>query len=550
MKNVLEYLVNTASRLPDKMAVTDGEEECSYKELEQKSYLVGKVLLDYVTPGKPVAVMKKKSVKTLQIFLGTAYAGGFYCLLDPDFPDDRIKTQLATLSPEVVVTDAETVEKLSRVGYQGEILTVEDIYNKAEAIATNDKLGVDSDVKIVGEKILERVAEIEDKHSEIQINGGIPLYCNFTSGSTGVPKGVLVGHASVISFIDDFAPRFGITEDDVIGNQAPFDFDVSVKDIYSALKVGATLVIIPTAYFRFPKQVMDMLEKYKVTNLTWAVSALVLLNRLHMFMYKVPPFIKRVLFSGEEMPAKHLKDWMDSYPEAEFVNLYGPTEITCNCTYYRIDRTEVPEKLPIGYEFPGKTILLLDDEERIVPETEEGTTGEICVAGNELALCYYNNEEATNKAFVELEGYGRIYKTGDLGFRKDGMLQFAGRKDFQIKHNGHRIELEEIERAMNGLSCVGQACCIYDMEKYRIVAYYTDSKDDAQDESVDVSLSDEEKEKLEKQKAATLKKEIVAGLKDKLPEYMIPNVFRYLEEMPLSKNGKVDRNYLRQLTAK
>ena len=103
---------------------------------------------------------------------------------------------------------------------------------------------------------------------------------------------------------------------------------------------------------------------------------------------------------------------------------------------------------------------------------------------------------------------------------------------------------------MNGLSCVGQACCIYDMEKYRIVAYYTDSKDDAQDESVDVSLSDEEKEKLAKQKAASLKKEIVAGLKDKLPEYMIPNVFRYLEEMPLSKNGKVDRNYLRQLTAK
>ncbi len=563
MKNVLEYLVNTASRLPDKMAVTDGEEECSYKELEQKSYLVGKVLLDYVTPGKPVAVMKKKSVKTLQIFLGTAYAGGFYCLLDPDFPDDRIKTQLATLSPEVVVTDAETVEKLSRVGYQGEILTVEDIYNKAEAIATNDKLGVDSDVKIVGEKILERVAEIEDKRSEIQINGGIPLYCNFTSGSTGVPKGVLVGHASVISFIDDFAPRFGITEEDVIGNQAPFDFDVSVKDIYSALKVGATLVIIPTAYFRFPKQVMDMLEKYKVTNLTWAVSALVLLNRLHMFMYKVPPFIKRVLFSGEEMPSKHLKDWMDSYPEAEFVNLYGPTEITCNCTYYRIDNKDVPEKLPIGYEFPGKTILLLDDEGRIIPESEEGTTGEICVAGNELALCYYNNEEATSKAFVEIQLESssasddeskqlseRIYKTGDLGYRKDGLLYFAGRKDFQIKHNGHRIELEEIERAMNGLSCVGQACCIYDMEKYRIVAYYTDSKDDAQDESVDVSLSDEEKEKLEKQKAAALKKEIVTGLKDKLPEYMIPNVFRYLEEMPLSKNGKVDRNYLRQLTAK
>ena len=127
MKNVLEYLVNTASRLPDKMAVTDGEEECSYRELELKSYLVGRVLSDYVTPGKPVAVMKKKSVKTLQIFLGIAYAGGFYCLLDPDFPDDRIKISWLLFSPEVVVTDAETVEKLSRVGYQGEILTVDEL---------------------------------------------------------------------------------------------------------------------------------------------------------------------------------------------------------------------------------------------------------------------------------------------------------------------------------------------------------------------------------------------------------------------------------------
>ena len=558
MKNVLEYLANTASRLPDKMAVTDGEEECSYSELELKSYLVGRVLSDYVTPGKPVAVMKKKSVKTLQIFLGTAYAGGFYCLLDPDFPDDRIKSQLSTLSPEVVVTDAETVEKLSRVGYQGKFITVDELFEKAEAICVNENIDADSTVDIVGKKLLERVSEIEEKRSEIQINGSVPLYCNFTSGSTGVPKGVLVGHTSVISFIDDFAPRFEITEEDIIGNQAPFDFDVSVKDIYSALKVGATLVIIPTAYFRFPKQVMDMLEKYQVTNLTWAVSALVLLNRLHMFMYKVPPFIKRVLFSGEEMPAKHLKDWMESYPEAEFVNLYGPTEITCNCSYYRIDRAEVPEKLPIGYEFPGKTILLLDDEGKTIPEKEEEITGEICVAGNELALCYYNNEEATNKAFVEIEGYGRIYKTGDLGFRKNGMLQFAGRKDFQIKHNGHRIELEEIERAMNGLSCIGQACCIYDLEKYRIVAFYTDSKSDsgttlradAQGKSGNEEVSEEEKEKLAKQKAAVLKKEIVAGLKDKLPEYMIPNVFRYLEEMPLSKNGKVDRNYLRQLTAK
>ena len=500
MKNVLEYLEATAGRLPDKMAVTDGEESVTFAELKSVSSRIGRVLSDYISPSQPVAVMMKKSTKTLQIFLGIVYAGGFYCLLDPDFPDERHRRQLSTLQTGLIITESDSLDKIERLQFSGNVITTEELFKKIESA---DSLQVKKDI-----------AE------------GTPLYCNFTSGSTGVPKGVLVGHSSVISFIDSFTSLFNITEEDVIGNQAPFDFDVSVKDIYSSLKTGATLVIIPTAFFRFPNNVMDMLEKYEVTTLTWAVSALVLLNRLHEFMYKVPPKIDKILFSGEEMPSKHLKDWMNEYPDAEFVNLYGPTEITCICTYYRIDKASVPEKLPIGNVFPGKEIYLLDEKGHIIPESEEDTIGEICVAGEELALGYYNNEEATAKAFVELENLGRVYKTGDLGYRKGGLLHFAGRRDFQIKHNGHRIELEEVERAFNSLPGIGQAACIYDPVKYRIIAYYTGdaSKEEAPD-----------------------KKQIVAGLKEKLPDYMLPNIYRYMEELPLSKNGKIDRNKLREL---
>ena len=501
MKNVLEFLENTAKRLPNKMAVTDGTEDCTFEELRATSAQIGTVLSEYISAGEPVAVMMKKSTKTLQIFLGTVYAGGFYCLLDPDFPDERHKNQLATLEPKVLIAEAETLEKIERLGFKGTVITKDELFEK---IAGVDELPI-TDYSADGTTL--------------------PLYCNFTSGSTGIPKGVLVGHASVISFIDTFTELFGITEEDVIGNQAPFDFDVSVKDIYSSLKTGATMVIIPTAYFRFPNNVMDMLEKYEVTTLTWAVSALVLLNRLHEFMYKVPPKINKVLFSGEEMPAKHLADWMAQYPDATFVNLYGPTEITCNCSYYPIDKENVPEKLPIGNVFPGKEIYLIDESGKIIPESETETVGEICVAGNELALCYYNNEEATAKAFTEIDGIGRVYKTGDLGFRKDGLLHFAGRRDFQIKHNGHRIELEEVERAMNSLPGIGQACCIYDSAKYRIVVYYTGSAGTECPE----------------------RKQIVAGLKEKLPEYMLPNIYKYMEELPISKNGKVDRNELRSM---
>lgn len=531
MNNVLEYLENTARRLPDKMAVTDGNESCTFAELKLKSASIGRVLSDVISAGEPVAVMMKKSTKTLQIFLGTAYANGFYCLLDPAFPDERHKSQLATLQPKVLITEPETMEKVERLGFDGTVITTEELFERIKDVEELPEISSTSNPTAFSYEGL-----TNNSYESYDTTSYTPLYCNFTSGSTGVPKGVLVGHESVISFIDTFTELFNISENDVIGNQAPFDFDVSVKDIYSSLKTGATLVIIPTAFFRFPNNVMDMLEKYEVTTLTWAVSALVLLNRLHEFMYKVPPMINKILFSGEEMPAKHLRDWMEQYPDADFVNLYGPTEITCNCSYYRINKSDVPEKLPIGNVFPGKTIYLMTEDGRILSDTEEDTVGEICVGGPELAIGYYNNEEATAKAFVTVDGIGRIYKTGDLGFRKDGSLHFAGRRDFQIKHNGHRIELEEIERAMNSLDGIGQACCIYDADKYRIVVYYTvDSTELTDADAID-----------EKQ----MKKLVVEGLKTKLPDYMLPNVYKMLDEMPLTKNGKMDRNTLKEMLQK
>lgn len=501
MKNVLEYLEASAARLPEKTAVIDDKVQCTYKELRDYSRMMGHLLSGYSIEGKPVAVMMKKSVLTLEVFFGTVYAGGFYSLTDPDFPVTRLKEQLKVLQPEVVVTLEEYKDKLAEAGYTGHVVLGDGLREKAGKLLTE-----------------------EPEKADFELHGSGPLYCNFTSGSTGTPKGVLVGHASVISFIDSFTELFGITEDDVLGNQAPFDFDVSVKDIYSTVKCGATMVIIPTAFFRFPNGVMDMLEEYKVTTLIWAVSALVLLNRLHEFMYKVPPFINKVLFSGEEMPVKHLTDWMKVYPDAAFVNLYGPTEITCNCTYYELPGIPGPEdRIPSGHTFPGKRVFIMDEEGNIIPETSENVTGEICVGGKELALGYYNNPEATEAAFIEKDIDGRkekIYRTGDLGYRENGLIYFAGRRDFQIKHNGHRIELEEVERALAGLPGIQQACCIYDHEKYRIIAYLAGDTD---------------------------KKAVVAGLKEKLPEYSLPNVYKFMEELPLTKNGKIDRKKLKEI---
>ena len=348
-----------------------------------------------------------------------------------------------------------------------------------------------------------------------------PLYGIFTSGSTGTPKGVVVGHRSVLDFIDCFTELFNITEKDVIGNQAPWDFDVSVKDIYSALKTGATVQIIPKQLFSFPTKLIDFLIEREVTTLVWAVSALCIISTLNGFEYKVPEKINKILFSGESMPVKHLNIWRKYLPDTMYVNIYGPTEITCNCTYYVVNREFQPGDVPpMGKAFPNEKVFLLDEENHLVEEKNQN--GEVCVTGSALALGYYRNPEQTAKAFVQNPLNDRylepMYRTGDLAYYNNlGELCFATRKDFQIKHMGHRIELGEIEASMDKIPEIIRSCCLFDQGKSKIVAFYEGNVE---------------------------RKEIVRALKQYLPAFMVPNVFRQVEQMPLTKNGKIDRKTL------
>lgn len=498
MKNILEYLENTALRVPDKAAAKDEKTQCTYSELLHRAKEIGSFLATRTGVRKPVVVFMEKSVTALELFMGIVYAGDFYVLADPSFPNQRITQILDVLQTETVITKDEYRDKLTECGYKGAVFTPEEIES------------------LINEELLDRI-----RRESIDTD---PLYGIFTSGSTGIPKCVVICHRSVIDFIDNFTDVFNITEEDVIGNQAPFDFDVSVKDIYSCLKTGATLIIIPKAYFMFPNNVIDMLDDNKVTTLIWAVSALCLLNRLHGLKYKVPSAINKIMFSGEMMPVKQMNQWRKFYPDAMFVNLYGPTEITCNCTYYILDREYgEDEKLPMGNAFPNEKVILLDENDLEI--TKPGVAGEVCVAGTALALGYYNNPEMTMKAFtpnpLNQNFPETIYRTGDLAsYGEDGRLYFAGRKDFQIKHMGHRIELEEVDTALNSVCGVERACSFFDDKKNKIIAFYVGIEN---------------------------KGEIIDGLKSKVPDFMVPNVFVRMDEMPLTKNGKIDRAYLKEL---
>lgn len=496
MKNVLEYLEQSAERYANSIAAEDEFGSCTYNVLSETSRRIGSALANRVEPGAPVAVLMEKGIDALCAFFGTVYAGGFYSLMNPQLPDERLKQIRSVLNAATVVTDGEHFELARNLFGAEKVVLIDDL----KACAINDELL---------SAIRERAVDTD------------PLYANFTSGSTGVPKGVLVSHRSVIDFINNFTEIFSITKEDVIGNQAPFDFDVSVKDIYSAMKTGARLVIIPKRLFSNPAPLLDFICDRGVTTMIWAVSALCLISTFHGLDYKVPERVNKILFSGEVMPLKHLNSWLEHLPNTTFVNLYGPTEITCNCTYHVIDRNRDYENgIPIGKPFPNKDVFLLSDDNKKI--TEPGVTGEICVRGTALALGYYNAPEQTAKAFVQNPlnpNYPElIYRTGDFGkYDENGDILFCGRKDFQIKHMGHRIEIEEIEKAINNTEGIERCCCIFDESKSRLYGFYVGSLD---------------------------KKELHLKLKERLPEFMIPNALRKLDSFPLTPNGKIDRKAL------
>lgn len=505
-KNVLEYLEKSAVNYPDKVCVDDGEKELTYRELQVMAKVAGEYVAAKSDAGKPVVILSKKSSDVLALMMGVVYAGCHYVMIDPSQPADRLRGFLQVLDAKLVLTHQANMALLEVAGYKNEICMISDAF-----LAYHSQDMWTDSALLCGRREGSRDSDI--------------LYCLFTSGSTGTPKAIAVSHRCVLDFIGHFSKEFGFSSDDIIGNQAPFDFDVSVKDIYTTFQMGAKMILIPMEYFSTPAILLDLLCEKEVTSLTWAVSALTMISALKGFKYRIPDKIKRVMFSGEVMPAKQLKIWQEAVSDANYVNLYGPTEITCNCTFFKIPgkwNEEEMGKLPIGKAFGGRRVFLLDEGDALIEQPM--TTGEICVTGESVALGYVNNPEETTKHFINypLDGQDMYcYRTGDLGyFDENGLFYFAGRKDFQIKHMGHRIELEEIENAIGKVDGVDRCCCFMDEKRKRLIGFYM---------------------------GTTTSENVKEALKQKLPAYMVPHSLKCLESLPLTKNGKTDRNQLKSM---
>lgn len=499
--NVTYWLDETAACFPDKTAYADEKKEITFGELRVQARRIGGELAIRGLFKKPVAIFLEKGVDVLVSFMGTAYSGNFYSPIDVDMPGSRVDKILEVLQPAVVITTAPLKEVFSQYAYEGEFLLLEDVLARESeaaqeaALAAARRKCIDTDL----------------------------LYVLFTSGSTGVPKGVTINHRAVIDYIDWVTETFEITEKDSFGNQAPFYFDNSILDIYSALKTGATVYIVPKNLFAQPVLLLGYLKEKKINTIFWVPSALIVVAKLKAFKnVDLTDTLKRVLFCGEVMPNKQLNVWRKFLPNVQYANLYGPTEITDACTYYIVDREFTDEEpLPIGIPMPNTDILVLNEKDEPVQGDE---AGELCVRGTSLSMGYYNNPEKTREAFVQNPLNQAvpelIYRTGDIvKYNERGEILYLSRKDFQIKHMGHRIELGEIETAVSSLEEVSQNCCLYDEKHQKIVLFIEEALEKAY---------------------------INEKISHLVPEYMLPNKVIMVEKMPINANGKIDRVKLKE----
>ncbi len=499
--NILSYLDNIVLRFPDKTAIADDKRSLTFKQWQTEAECIGtRIARDAKdVMRRAVLVFVDRKIDTLVGFMGVLESGNFYVPIDCKMPFERVKliANVCNAIAAVTISDRDNLI-LDQIGFLGFR------YNYSDAI----------------QETKDETLLVEIRRQIIDLD---PVYSIFTSGSTGVPKGVLISHRGMIDLADWLVETFKFTDNDALGNQTPFYFDGSVKDICICLRSGATLNVIDKKYFTFTKHLIPLLNERHITAILWATSAIVMVGNSNILDSVLPEHLRLVAFAGEAMPAKQLRTWQEKLPDVRFVNLYGPTEITVDCTYFDVTRPySDDEYIPIGKSCPNKQVLVLKDDDT---EATFGEVGELCVRGSGVALGYYGNRIKTNEVFIQnpLNSFynDTIYRTGDLvRIAEDGNLIFVSRKDFQVKHKGNRIELGEIEVAVNAIDGVTNAACIIDQPDDKLILYYTTTDGQPVD--------------------------MVNLVKERIPVYMFPEVINHLHQMPYNMNGKIDRIELKK----
>ncbi len=500
-----QYFERSADRFPDKVAVECGDDNITYRALEEFGNGLAHSLIDQgAKRGDLVPIFIPKTVNAFRAMLGILKADCAYVPLDTSAPAARILSIIDRCGSRQVIVDDST-----------------------EAAMQKALAGHDREVTIVN---VDRV-ELGDTTRRTYANISIDLcYVIFTSGSTGVPKGVMIGHFAVVDYIDYVVDLYDITDADVVSQHAPLYFDNSVLDIFAAFSAGATLQLVYDELNVVIPKLASWLRDKEISIFLAVPSVLTMLLKSRRMKPGMLPKLRHVLFSGEVIQPEIIAKWMELYPHAHYTNMYGPTEVTVDCTHQRI--TEPPNvedgSVPIGKARPNMEMFVRLASGEL--SQEPGAEGELLIRGLAVGYGYLHEPEKSGAVFIQNPRHDlyhdRMYCSGDLvRLADDGSILFLGRIDHQIKLHGNRIELGEIEAALAGLDIVGEA----------VVVFHDSANPDDQAIGALVSrLTDDDDERF--------RERVVEALGEKIPDYMIPTRIEITEQdFPLTPNGKYDR---------
>ena len=501
---------------PNQDAFRHNGKGISYRELDiRANRLANKLRALGVGTGDRVGIYMNKCLEMPVAVFGIMKAGAAYVPLDPSAPTDRLAFILAHCGIDVLISHKNKTPRLAELAAGRTLKGIIGVH-QAEIAAPTFSWA--------------QVEEISAAHPDVSLMEDDLAYIMYTSGSTGVPKGIMHTHASGLSYARGAADLYGLNPGDRLGNHSPLHFDMSTLEFFSGPLVGATTVLIPREYAKLPASMAGLIEKERLTIWYSVPFALIQLLLRGAIENRDLSSLRWILYGGESFPIKYLRDLMNRLPGARYGNVYGPAEVN-QCTFYLLP-TPLPRDMvnvPLGSMWDNATGLILDENDREVPP---GEAGELVVRTPTMMQGYWNRPDLNEKAFFRdspFPGYTRAYyRTGDLVLRgEDGLMYFVGRKDRQIKTRGYRVELDEIEAAL--------ATC---PEVLEAAAFSGEIFEGSASVEAAVTLK-------EGQQADA--NGLIAVLKEKLPWYAVPRQVHLLDSFPRTATGKIDRRALEAL---
>ena len=505
-----------AARVPERTAVVDGDRSVTYAELDRTTDRLARLLAAHgVARGDRVGLYLDKSLEALVGIYGIMKAGATYVPLDPGAPPVRLGQIAGDAGLRCLVTSrakADQWSPLIEAGAPLETLVVLDADGPVETPAGVVALGPAA----LEEHDAEPLADLPRSSSDL-------AYILYTSGSTGVPKGVMLSHLNAMAFVDWAVAEFEIVEADRLSSHAPLHFDLSVLDLYAAARAGATVVLVPGQLALFPVELTRWIREAEIS-VWYSVPSILTLLVLRGRLGDAPfPALRTILFAGEVFPTKYLHALVQLLPGVRFANLFGPTE-TNVCTWYEVPRWdgEPPAAIPIGKPIAGVLTFAVGEDGSVLPD---GEVGELYVSGPTVMQGYWGDKKRTQATL--LSGWGGhpfpTYRTGDLAhLDADGDWIFLGRRDSQIKSRGYRIELGDIEATLNLHPAIEECAVVAvpdELVTNRIKAYVVPREDVDDDE-------------------------LTRFCSERLPRYMAPELYEFRDELPRSSTGKIDRRAL------